>query len=75
MNQILMRIKVGYKLKQEYLEQNSIEDKFTTIYSFLAKENEVAQVRNEIIEKVKQRLEKVRRNIFFANRCRLSKKN
>lgn len=73
MNQILMRIKVGYKLKQEYLEQNSIEDKFTTIYSFLAKENEVAQVRNEIIEKVKQRLEKSQKEHILREQMQIIK--
>ncbi len=73
MNQILMRIKVGYKLKQEYLEQNSIEDKFTTIYSFLAKENEVAQVRNEIIEKVKLRLEKSQKEHILREQMQIIK--
>ncbi len=58
MLQILMRIKVGYRTKQEFLEEEDIVGRFGILISFLKKENEIGEIRAGIVEKVKQRLDK-----------------
>ena len=39
MEQLLLRIKVDFRVKQEYLEKNDLVSKFETVMSFLRKEN------------------------------------
>lgn len=56
--QILMRIKVDFKTKQDYLEQDNILSGFETVANFLRNENEIGVIRAQIVEKVKQRLDK-----------------
>lgn len=46
------------------MEKNDLVSKFETVMSFLRKENEIGQIRADIIEKVKERLDKVSVNIF-----------
>ncbi len=58
MLQILMRAKVNYETKQAYLEEDSIIGKFGIVVTFLRNENEIGAIRAEIVEKVKQRLDK-----------------
>ncbi len=58
MRQILLRIKVPYKTKQEFLEDAGIFARFTTVLSFLIKENEIGEIRAGIVNKVKERLDK-----------------
>lgn len=58
MIQILLRIKVDYKTKQEFLEVNSILDKFSVVLAYLTKESEIGEIRADIIAKVKERLDK-----------------
>lgn len=61
MQQILLRIKIDYISKQEFLESDTIVSQFTTVMAFLVKENEIGEIRGEIIEKVKKRLDKSQR--------------
>lgn len=61
MNQILLRIKVSYKTKQQFLEDSSVLDRFTTVLAFLMKENEIGEIRASIVNKVKERLDKSQR--------------
>lgn len=61
MNQIFLRFKVDYKTKQQFLEDDNILDKFTTVLAFLVKENEIGEIRAGIINKVKERLDKSQR--------------
>lgn len=61
MEQILLRIKVDFRIKQEYLEENDIVSKFGTVLAFLNRENEIGQIRASIVEKVKERLDKSQR--------------
>ena len=61
MKQIFLRIKVDYKTKQEFLEEDNIFDKFATVLSFLEKENEIGEIRAGIVNKVKERLDKSQR--------------
>ena len=61
MEQILLRVKVDFRIKQEYLEENNIMSKFETVLSFLSRENEIGQIRADIIEKVKEKLDKSQR--------------
>lgn len=61
MNQILLRVKVSYKTKQQFLEDSTVLDKFTTVLSFLVKENEIGEIRASIVNKVKERLDKSQR--------------
>ncbi len=58
MIQILLRIKVDYKTKQEYLEVTDILDKFSVVLAYLTKESEIGEIRAGIINKVKERLDK-----------------
>ncbi|MFQ9516167.1 MAG: endopeptidase La [Eubacterium sp.] len=58
MLQVLMRIKVDFRTKQEYLEEDDLIKKFAIVASFLKKENEIGLIRAEIVDKVKQRLDK-----------------
>lgn len=58
MLQVMMRIKVDFKTKQAFLEEDNVIDKFGIVAAFLQKENEIGQIRTEIIEKVKERLDK-----------------
>lgn len=58
MLQVMMRIKVDFKTKQAFLEEDNVIDKFGIVAAFLKKENEIGQIRAEIIEKVKERLDK-----------------
>ncbi len=58
MIQILLRIKVDYKTKQEFLEVNGILDKFSVVLAYLTKESEIGEIRADIISKVKERLDK-----------------
>ncbi|MCR5737639.1 MAG: endopeptidase La [Eubacterium sp.] len=61
MLQSMMRIKVGFKTKQEFLEADGTVERFEVVAKFLNKENEIGAIRNEIVEKVKERLDKNQR--------------
>lgn len=61
MLQSMMRIKVGFKTKQEFLEADGTIERFEVVAKFLNKENEIGTIRNEIIGKVKERLDKNQR--------------
>lgn len=61
MEQILMRVKVDFRVKQKYLEEDDIVAKFGTVSSFLTRENEIGEIRAGIVEKVKERLDKSQR--------------
>lgn len=61
MLQILMRTKVNFRTKQEYLEEDDLINKFEIVASFLNNENEIGTIRAQIVEKVKQRLDKNQR--------------
>lgn len=61
MEQILMRVKVDFRVKQKYLEEDDIVAKFGTVSSFLTRENEIGEIRAGIVEKVKERLDKTQR--------------
>lgn len=61
MLQILMRIKVDYSIKQDYLEAEGMIECFQVVAGFLTKENEIGNIRSEIVDKVKQRLDKSQR--------------
>lgn len=57
MCQILMRIKVNYRMKQQFLEETNTVKKFELIASFLNDENEISKIRSEIVNKVKARID------------------
>lgn len=61
MLQTMMRLKVGFRTKQEYLEAASLLEQFEVVARFLNQENEISRIRSEIIEKVKQRVDKNQR--------------
>ncbi len=61
MLQSMMRIKVGFKTKQEFLEADGTIERFEVVAKFLNKENEIGIIRNEIVTKVKERLDKNQR--------------
>lgn len=73
MEQLLLRIKVDFRVKQEYLEKNDLVSKFETVMSFLRKENEIGQIRADIIEKVKERLDKSQREHILREQIQVIK--
>ena len=58
MLQTLLRSKVDFRTKQAFLEENNILKRFEIIAYFLNKENEIGKIRTDIVEKVKQRMDK-----------------
>ena len=50
MLQIIMRIRMDFKTKQKYLEANTLLERYEVILSFFSIENEISQVKAEIIE-------------------------
>ena len=61
MLQTLMRIKVDFKTKQEFLEEDNIIKRFGILVIFLKNENEIGKIRAGIVQKVKERLDKNQR--------------
>ena len=61
MLQIMMRIKVGFRTKQQYLQADSLMERFEVVARFMNQENEISRIRSEIIEKVKERVDKNQR--------------
>lgn len=61
MLQTLMRIKVDFKTKQEFLEEDNIIKRFGILVIFLKDENEIGKIRAGIVQKVKERLDKNQR--------------
>lgn len=73
MSQTLLRIKVDYRTKQRFLEQKSSEERFSVLSAFLIKENQIAEIKEEIIEKVKNRLEKSQREHILREQMEIIK--
>lgn len=71
MLQVLMRAKVDFVTKQAYLEENEIIKKFEIVASFLKKENEIGLIRTQIVEKVKQRLDKNQRDHILREQMQI----
>ena len=61
MAQTLLRVKVDYKLKQDFLENDDPVEQFAIIVAFLEAEQEICEIRTEIVDKVKHRLDKAQR--------------
>ncbi|MBQ2642439.1 MAG: endopeptidase La [Eubacterium sp.] len=61
MAQTLLRVKVDYKLKQDFLENDDPVEQFAIIVAFLEAEQEIGEIRTEIVDKVKHRLDKAQR--------------
>lgn len=58
MLQLLLRIKVNFKIKQLYLEETNLYNRFEIVVAFLRKENEISVIRADISNKVKARIDK-----------------
>ena len=71
MLQVLMRAKVDFATKQMYLEENDIIKKFEIVATFLKKENEIGLIRAQIVEKVKQRLDKNQRDHILREQMQI----
>ena len=71
MLQIIMRIRMDFKTKQKYLEANTILERYEVILSFFRIENEVSQVKAEIIEKVKANIDKNQREHILREQMRV----
>lgn len=71
MQQIMVRLKVGYTTKQAYIESDDVISKFSAIMSFLVKENEIGEIRAGIVEKVKERLDKSQREHILREQMQI----
>ncbi len=58
MLQLLLRIKVSFRIKQLYLEEDNLLKRFEIVVAYLRKENEISAIRSDISNKVKARIEK-----------------
>ena len=70
MLQIIMRIRMDFKTKQKYLEANTLLERYEVILSFFSIENEISQVKAEIIEKVKTNIDKNQREHILREQMR-----
>lgn len=71
MLQIMMRIRIDFKTKQKYLEADTLLEKYQVISSFLRVENEINQVKAEIIEKVKASIDKNQREHILREQMKV----
>ena len=71
MLQIIMRIRMDFKTKQKYLEANTLLERYEVILSFFSIENEISQVKAEIIEKVKTNIDKNQREHILSEQMRV----
>lgn len=71
MLQIIMRIRMDFKTKQKYLEANTLLERYEVILSFFRIENEISQVKAEIIEKVKANIDKNQREHILREQMRV----
>lgn len=71
MLQIIMRIRMDFKTKQKYLEANTLLERYEVILSFFSIENEISQVKAEIIEKVKTNIDKNQREHILREQKRV----
>lgn len=71
MLQIIMRIRMDFKTKQKYLEANTLLERYEVILSFFSIENEISQVKAEIIEKVKANIDKNQREHILREQMRV----
>ena len=71
MLQIIMRIRIDFKTKQKYLEANTLLERYEVILSFFSIENEISQVKAEIIEKVKTNIDKNQREHILREQMRV----
>ena len=71
MLQIIMRIRMDFKTKQKYSEANTLLERYEVILSFFSIENEISQVKAEIIEKVKTNIDKNQREHILREQMRV----
>lgn len=71
MLQIIMRIRMDFKTKQKYLEANTLLERYEVVLSFFRIENEISQVKAEIIEKVKANIDKNQREHILREQMRV----
>ena len=71
MLQIIMRIRMDFKTKQKYLEANTLLERYEVILSFFRIENEISQVKAEIIEKVKANIDKNQREHILREQMKV----
>ena len=71
MLQIIMRIRMDFKTKQKYLEANTLLERYEVILSFFSIENEISQVKAEIIEKVKTNIDNNQREHILREQMRV----
>ena len=62
---------MDFKTKQKYLEANTLLERYEVILSFFSIENEISQVKAEIIEKVKTNIDKNQREHILREQMRV----
>lgn len=71
MLQIMMRVKVDFRTKQKFLEANSAFKRYEIIAEYLRRENEISQIRSEILEKVKSNIDKNQREHILREQMKV----
>ncbi len=66
MDQIIENIPADYTVKQKILEQVDLESRFEALAEVLATEVEVARIRTDLTEKVRERVDKNQKKITFC---------
>lgn len=71
MLQIMMSAGVDFKIKQAYLEEDDLIAKFELVATFLKSEHEIGAIRAQIIEKVKERIDKNQREHILREQIQI----
>lgn len=61
MTEFLVKASVDYRIKQEFLEANTLFGKYEIVYGFLTRENKINSVKQSIAEKVKKHMDELQR--------------
>lgn len=73
--QVCARLPLHYQERQQLLEANGLLERYDCLYQIVTNEIEILQIRNEIQQKVRERVDKVKRSTFCVNRSRSFRKS
>lgn len=71
LNKVASDMPVDYTKKQEYLEQNSLAERFEYISRMLIQEAEIYNVKSEIMQKVKDKVDKNQRDYVIREQLKV----
>lgn len=59
---------LSYQNKQRLLEASTLQERYEVLMELLMKETDIMRIKNELQRKVKERVDKNRKNISCGNR-------